>query len=107
MATRPATRRGDSGHQPERSLEKDCPDHFERFCFTLRLPDDGGRFRLEEWQLEICADYFDGVFENLWELPTGQGKSTLLGALALHHGTYVRVNPRVFILGGLGTHGRN
>lgn len=95
------------GRQPERSPEKDTLDHFERFCFSLRLPDDGGRFRLEDWQLTILADYFAGIFESLWLLPTGQGKSTLLGALALHHGTYVRVNPRVYVLGGLGSHGRN
>jgi hypothetical protein len=92
---------------PERSPEKDTLDHFERFCHSLHLPDDGGRFRLESFQLAVLEDYFAGVMESLWLMPTGQGKSTLLGALALHHGTYVRRNPRVFILGGLGGHGRN
>lgn len=107
---RRATRRGSSRAavwQPERSPEKHNLDHFERFCWTLKLPDDGGRFRLEEFQLVVLEDYFNGFFENLWELPTGTGKSTLLGALALHHVVYVRRRPRVFILGGLGTHGRN
>jgi hypothetical protein len=109
--TRRATRRGSRRRPvawlPERSPDKDTLAHFERFCYSLRLPDDGGRFRLEDWQLAILEDYFAGVMESLWLLPTGQGKSTLLGALALHHGTYVRRNPRVFILGGLGGHGRN
>jgi len=105
-----ATRRGSNRHlgrQPERSIEKDNLEHFERFCYSLKLPDDGGRFRLQDFQLAQLKDYFDGIFESLWLEPTGQGKSTLLGALALHHGTYVRVNPRVYILGGLGVHGRN
>jgi phage terminase large subunit-like protein len=35
------------------------------------------------------------------------GKSTLLGALALHHATYVRVNPKVIVLGGLGGHAKH
>jgi hypothetical protein len=107
MPSRRATRRGSRGRQPERSPDKDTLEHFERFCFTLRLPDDGGPFRLEEFQLVKLEDYFAGILENLWMEPTGAGKSTLLGALALHHATYVRVDPRVFILGGLGNHGRN
>src|SRR4051794_28246650 len=111
---RRATRRASSNRRrspvawlPERSPEKDNLDHFERFCYSLKLPDDGGHFRLEDFQLCVLQDYFAGVMESLWLLPTGQGKSTLLSALALHHGTYVRRNPRVFILGGLGGHGRN
>jgi phage terminase large subunit-like protein len=35
------------------------------------------------------------------------GKSTLLGALALHHGTFVRINPKVIVLGGLGGHAKH
>lgn len=107
MARR-ATRRGSSrGWLPERSPAKDTLEHFERFCFTLQLPDGAGPFRLESFQLAVLEDYFAGVLESVWLMPTGQGKSTLLGALALHHGTYVRSEPRVFILGGLANHGRN
>jgi hypothetical protein len=103
---RAATKRGSKGF-PERSLEKDTLEHFERFCHTLRLPDDGGPFKLQTYMLDALGDYFAGVVESLWLWPTGTAKSTLLGALALHHGTYVRRNANVLILGGLGGHGRN
>jgi hypothetical protein len=103
---RAATKRGSKGY-PERSTEKDTLEHFERFCHTLRLPDGGGPFKLQPYMLDALEDYFAGVVESLWLWPTGTAKSTLLGALALHHGTYVRRNCNVFILGGLGGHGRN
>jgi hypothetical protein len=103
---RAATRRGSRGF-PERSVEKDTLEHFERFCHTLRLPDDGGPFKLQTYMLDALEDYFAGIVESLWLWPTGTAKSTLLGALALHHGTYVRRNANVLILGGLGGHGRN
>lgn len=95
------------GSLPERSPEKHTLEHFERFCFSLQLPDHGGRFRLESYELGGLEDYFKGILETLWLWPTGMGKSTILGALALHHGTYVREAPNVFVLGGLGNHGRN
>lgn len=106
MARR-ATRRGSKGSLPERSPEKHTLEHFERFCYTLKLPDSYAPFRLQSFQLAKLEDYFNGVLESLWLEPTGMGKSTLLGAIALHHGTYVRASPNVFILGGLGNHGRN
>lgn len=98
--------------QPERDPAKDSLDHFERFCFTLKLVDTYAPFRLEDWQLCMLKDYFGegdvpDALEHLWELPTGQGKSALMGALVLHHGTYVRANPNVIILGGLGGHGKH
>lgn len=108
--TRRATRRGSRTRRPrlpERDPSKHNLDHFQRFCYTLKLPDGGGPFRLEEFQLAKLEDYFNGILESLWLEPTGAGKSTLLGAVALHHGTYVRASPNVFVLGGLGGHGRN
>jgi hypothetical protein len=96
-----------SGCPRTRSSEKDTLDHFERFCYTLKLKDGAGRFKLDDWILDALADYFDGLFETLLLLPTGNGKSTLLGALALHHATYVRADPRVIVLGGQGKHARN
>ena len=40
--------------------------HFERFCSTLKLPDDGGYFRLEDWQLLLCEGLASpGIFESL------------------------------------------
>lgn len=92
---------------PERSLEKHCLDHFERFCFSMQLPGGLGPCRLEGHELAMFEDYFSGVVENLWLLPTGQRKSMLLGLLGLHCATYVREDARIFILGGLGGHGRN
>jgi phage terminase large subunit-like protein len=74
----------------------------------LVLPDTLAPFRLEDWQKDALKDYFEAdALEHLWEWPTGMGKSTLLGALALHHGTFVRINPRVIILGGLGGHAKH
>ena len=107
---RPATRRTSSpaSRQPVRSPEKDCLEHFERFCRYLVLPDTFAPFILEDWQRDALRDYFEhDALEHLWEWPTGMGKSTLLGALALHHATYVRVNPKVIVLGGLGGHAKH
>lgn len=99
------------------------------------MPDGAGRGRLHDSQLSKLESYFrawedcsacardggacatcgggglvvvrEGVFENVWLEPTGAGKSTLLAGLALHHATYVRVDPRVYVLGGLGEHAKN
>lgn len=113
---------------PEWSAEKETLDHFERFCWNLWLEDET-RFRLREFQLAKLEDYFahrrreietagaDGAivrvelepvyFTHLWEEPTGQGKSGLLGALSLHHGSFVVPRPRVFVLGGEAGHAQN
>jgi phage terminase large subunit-like protein len=94
--------------QPVRSPDKDCLEHFVKFCAMLRLPDTLKPFVLEDWQQDALRDYFEhGALEHLWEWPTGMGKSTLLGALALHHGTFVRVNPKVIVLGGMGGHAKH
>lgn len=87
-------------------------EHFERFCWTLPDPDSEGRFELEAWQIPPLEDYFAGgalaeFFQHLWEWPTGQGKSTLFAALAMHHGMYVVKRPRVYVVGGELEHARN
>lgn len=97
---------------PEWSREKDTLEHFERFAYTLWVPETSERLRLRSWQLEPLEDYFAGGadpdwIKHLWEWPSGQGKSGLLGALALHHGTYCVPKPRVFVVGGLFEHARN
>lgn len=107
MARRPTRRASGGGSLPTRSLANHTLKHFEWFCGTLRLPDELGPFALEDYERTILTDYFAGIPENLWLLPTGQRKSMLLGALGLHCASYVRANARVFILGGLGGHGRN
>lgn len=104
--SRRATRRASSS-LPERDPSKHNLEHFQRFCYSLKLPDTYAPFRLLDFQLCKLEDYFAGILESLWLEPTSMGKSTLMGAVALHHGTYVRANPNVFILGGLGNHGRN
>ncbi len=109
----PRTKRMARGLQaPEASPEKETLEHFERFCWTLIVPDTGERFRLREWQLGPLEDFFaggsDALFPTqLWEWPTGQGKSTLNGALILHHATYVVARPRVYVVGGELTQARN
>jgi hypothetical protein len=108
LATRTVSRARRAWRVPERSHEKGHLDHFERFCYTLKLRDGAGRFRLDDFWLTALEDYFvRKTFETLLELPTGTGKSTLFGAFALHHATYVRVDPRVIVLGGQGKHGNN
>ena len=98
---------------PQWSAEKETLEHFERFAWTLRVPETGDRLRLQDWQLGPLEDFFSGgaltpeFFEHLWFIPTGQGKSGLLGALALHHGTYCVPKPRVFVVGGEMAHARN
>ena len=99
--------------RPEPSPENDTLEHFERFCHTLIVPETGDRLRLLDWQLTVLNDYFAGgaldpaFFQHVWEIPTGNGKSGLLGALALHHATYVASRPRVFVVGGVVAHARN
>jgi phage terminase large subunit-like protein len=98
---------------PEPDPSKETLDHFERFCYTLPNPDThDDHFRLQEWQYGPLEDFFAGgkeaeFFQHLWEWPTGLGKSTLFGAICLHHGTYVVKLPRVYIVGGELEHARN
>lgn len=99
--------------RPEWSPQNETLDHFERFAWTLIVPETGDRLKLQSWQLEVLADYFAGeplspeFLEHLWEIPSGNGKSGVLGALALHHGTYCVPRPRVFVVGGELEHARN
>lgn len=58
---------------------------FARFCENALTTEDGAPFVLEGFQLEILADYFAGRRELVVVMPKKQGKSTLLGALALWH----------------------
>ena len=59
-------------------------DDFEAFCGELTLV-QGGPMVLEPWQRLVLADYFDGVRETLALLLKKNGKTTVLGALALFH----------------------
>lgn len=98
---------------PQWSSANETLEHFERFAHTLWVPGTEERLRLRDWQLCKLEDYFAGdpadpdFFSHLWLEPTGQGKSALLGALALHHGTYCVPRPRVFVLGGTFSQAKN
>lgn len=98
---------------PEPDPEKETLEHFEKFCWMLPDPDSiDARFKLRPFQMGPLEDYFAGgseaeFFTHFWEWPTGLGKSTLFGALALHHGTYVVKRPRIYVVGGELEHARN
>ncbi len=57
---------------------------FERFCAALTL-DNGHPFALEDFQRRMLTDYFAGTRELVIIVPKKNGKTTLLGALALFH----------------------
>src|SRR4051794_16355411 len=112
MASR-SSRLPAAARRPEWSPENETLEHFEKFAWTLIVPETGERLRLIDWQIVVLTDYFAGgaklplFFQHLWEIPSGNGKSGLLGALALHHGTYCVPKPRVFVVGGELEHARN
>jgi phage terminase large subunit-like protein len=98
---------------PQWSPANETLEHFERFAHSLWVPGAGERLRLRSFQLCKLEDYFAGdpvdpeFFSHLWLEPTGQGKSGLLGAVALHHSTYCVPRPRVFVIGGTFSQARN
>lgn len=107
---------------PERDLSKHSLEHFSKFWATLKFPDGQGTRPLQDFQLAKLADFYSewerdengslsvsrpGIFSNIWLEPTGQGKSTLLAAVAIHHVVYVREDARAFVLGGLVTQAAN
>lgn len=59
-------------------------DDFAAFCEELVL-DTGNRFVLEPYQRTMLTDHFGGVTEIVIVIPKKNGKTTLLGALALFH----------------------
>lgn len=63
----------------------DPVDAFAVFCGML-VTDNGSRFELEGWQRRIAKSILvDGVVETLVLIPKGNGKTTLLAAIALWH----------------------
>jgi hypothetical protein len=61
-------------------MEPFTVQHFEKYA-SLVVFDDGSRRGLEDWQLQLAEDLFRGFKRNLWIIPEGNGKSTLV---ALH-----------------------
>lgn len=62
-------------------------EHFAAYASRL-VYDDGQRRSLEDWQLALVADVFEGYKRNLWIVPEGNGKTTLVGILALYGADY-------------------
>lgn len=59
-------------------------DGFAEFCGELRL-ENSDELELEPFQRVMLEDYFAGVTELVIVIPKKNGKTTLLGALALFH----------------------
>lgn len=69
------------------SLRPFTVDHFRRYTRLLVL-DTGDNWEIEAFQLEVAADIFAGIPEVWMVVPEGNGKTTLMSALALYHGDY-------------------
>jgi phage terminase large subunit-like protein len=62
-------------------------DHFRLYARKLVL-DSGDSWEPEDWQLEVIEDIFDGM-QQIWLIvPQGNGKTTLMGGLALYHADF-------------------
>jgi phage terminase large subunit-like protein len=59
------------------------PEHFRRFA-DLLVYDDGEHHDLEAWQIDFVKDLFSGFREAWLLVPEGNGKSTLVAAIALY-----------------------
>lgn len=79
-----SSRRDATAHRP---LSPFTIDHFRRYA-GLMVFDDGERRGLEDWQLEPVEDLFSGFQRNLWILPEGNGKTTLVALVALYGADY-------------------
>lgn len=60
-------------------------DSFARFCSKFLTVEDGTPLALHDFQRRMLADLFAGVRETVILVPKKNGKSTILGALALFH----------------------
>jgi phage terminase large subunit-like protein len=60
-------------------------DEFGHFCSQLTLEDGRRLMRVEPFQREVLAGYFEGARESLIIIPKKNGKSSLIAALALFH----------------------
>src|SRR5881628_1298529 len=79
-----SSRRDATAHRPLRPFTL---DHWRRWAGLLVL-DSGERWVPEPFQDEIVGELFSGVTEVLVDIPEGNGKTTLIGGVALYHGDY-------------------
>jgi len=70
--------------EPRRGPEYSLKD-FAKFCSQLSVDATGRPLRLEPFEREMLADYFEGAVETVVIVPKKNGKTTLLAALALYH----------------------
>lgn len=60
-------------------------DDFARFCAKALTTEAGGPLEIHEFQQRMLVDLFTRARETLILIPKKNGKSTLLGALAIYH----------------------
>ena len=58
-------------------------DHFRAYADKMVF-DDGTQRGLEDWQLMMVEDLFKGYKRNVWIVPEGNGKTTLVALLGLY-----------------------
>lgn len=80
-ATKPRSRSSMSS-QPDGPAE---PDVFEQFCRDVLTTNEGKPLVVEAFQRLMLRDYFAGVRSTVIIISKKNGKTTLLGALALFH----------------------
>lgn len=79
--------RAEAARTAHKPLAPFTVDHFRRYARLLIL-DNGRPWDPESFQLDFVADVFTGVPEAWLVVPEGNGKTTLVGGVALYHGDY-------------------
>lgn len=85
--TRPTSTRSTTSRRSASRPEPFTVDHFRAYARMLVL-DNGSHWDPEDFQLDVARDFLAGV-QNVWMVvPEGNGKTTLMGGLALYHADY-------------------
>lgn len=83
--SRPASGRDSTAAKP--APKPFTVDHFRLYSRQLVL-DTGDNWDPEDWQLDVVGDLFSGI-QQLWLIvPQGNGKTTLMGGIALYHSDF-------------------
>lgn len=73
-----------SAGRPARRPQPFTIDHFRLYARQLVL-DNGEGWEPLDWQLDVAADIFAGTQQVWLIVPQGNGKTTLMGGIALYH----------------------
>lgn len=73
-----------TAHRP---LKPFTVDHWRKYTRLMRL-DSGLYWIAEDWQNLVVEDVFKGMYETWLVVPEGNGKTTLMGGVALYHGDH-------------------